>query len=97
MPARKHADGGPAWLGAARDHLDVARDLLNNKSEPLGPRPADLSDVITDLAIAGPAVCALRALRRVAPDLTLDSAPLREGAASMAWISFCGSLLRCWM
>ncbi len=67
------------------DHLDVARDLLNNKSEPLGPRPADLVDVITDLAIAGPAVCALRALRRVAPGLALDSAPLREGAASMGW------------
>jgi len=31
----------------------------------LGPRPSDLVDVLTDMAIAGPGVCALRALSRV--------------------------------
>lgn len=45
------------------NHLRAA-DAVKQLS--LGPRPDDLIDVLTRMAIAGPGVCALRALSRVA-------------------------------
>lgn len=47
-------------LGAHVRMADRVRDL------DLGPRPDDLVDVLASMAIAGPGVCALRALSRVA-------------------------------
>lgn len=43
-------------------HLRAADGV---KELSLGPRPDDLADVLTAIAIAGPGVCALRALSRV--------------------------------
>ena len=43
-------------------HLEAADDV---RRLPLGPRPDDLLDVLVRMAIAGPGVCALRALSRV--------------------------------
>jgi hypothetical protein len=46
--------------------------------------PADLSDVITRVALAGPGVSALRALKRCAPGLELTDRRLLSGAARIA-------------
>lgn len=51
----------------AGQHFHAVVDLVSNHSS-LGPRPDDLVEVLTDLAIAGPGVCALRALGRVSSD-----------------------------
>ena len=46
-----------------------------------GPAEAsDLVDILTDLALGGPGVCALRALRRVAPTLAWDDPALLSAA-----------------
>ncbi len=60
-------------LGDDDDPDDVGRGLAEHvaalraiRAEELGPRPDDLVDVLARLALAGPGVCALRALSRVA-------------------------------
>ncbi|WP_325551119.1 helicase-related protein [Flexivirga sp.] len=63
-------------------HAEQARTM---SAEDLGPRPADLVDVLASMAIGAPGVCALRALRRVvSPDLTLDDVEIRAGAYEIA-------------
>lgn len=51
----------------------------------LGPQPEDLLDVLTEIALAGPGVCALRALGRVIDDGDLADADLRSTASDWAW------------
>ena len=67
------------------DHVAHACGILDGSVE-LGRRPADLSLVLAQLALAGPGVCALRALgrgvRRI--DKSLDFA-LRNQAGPIAW------------
>lgn len=46
--------------------------------------PSDLLDILTDLALGGPGVCALRALRRVAPTLEWDDPDLLSAAFIVA-------------
>ena len=41
-------------------HLDEARAMVAAGTEVLGRPPADLAEVLTDLAVGGPAQCALR-------------------------------------
>jgi hypothetical protein len=50
--------------------------------QTLGPRPADIAEVIADLALAGPAVCALRALLRLLPES--DEIDLRLASVKIA-------------
>lgn len=50
----------------------------------IGRPPDDLCDVLADIALAGPGVCALRALRRACPNLAADDAVLRTAAAKVA-------------
>ena len=55
-------DGEPLW---SRDRMAVRRtlwDSIRRGHTRLGKRPADLVPVLCRLALAGPAVCALRAL-----------------------------------
>lgn len=66
-----------------RDHLLLLQQALNGKLN-LGPRPKDLPRVMAELAIAGPGVCAHRALRRVAPELSQDDQNLLSAAAHIA-------------
>ncbi|GAB3488115.1 DEAD/DEAH box helicase [Flexivirga lutea] len=67
--------------GLAR-HTEQA---LTIRAEDLGPRPADLVDVLTSMAIGGPGVCALRALGRVVDEaLTLDDVQTRAAAYEVA-------------
>lgn len=51
----------------------------------LGPRPDDLADVLTRMAVAGPGVCALRALSRVAGGAdALANPDIRDAAYRIA-------------
>lgn len=51
---------------------------------PLGPQPDDLVDVLCDLALAGPGVCALRALHRIGAGLEAADPNLLSAAARIA-------------
>lgn len=55
------------------------------KELKLGPRPDDLADVLTSMAVAGPGVCALRALSRVAGGTAaLKDPAIRNSAYTIA-------------
>jgi hypothetical protein len=74
-----------AESGALADAIDAARKLVAAATS-LGRPPGDLYDVLARLALAGPAVCALRALARVADGLDpYSDLALRDGAAQAAW------------
>ena len=49
----------------------------------LGRPPDDLCAVLARLALGGPAVCALRSLRRTAPGLAWDDLALLDAAATV--------------
>jgi hypothetical protein len=53
---------------ALHEHLDHARELISDPTS-LGRVPDDLTSVVARLALAGPGTTALRALRRIAPEL----------------------------
>jgi len=80
------------WRSATSDHESGTRfkdhiDLLVSMAEgniPLGPQPDDLVDVLCDLALAGPGVCALRALRRIGVALDASDPNLLSAAARIA-------------
>ena len=66
-----------------RDHLQYLVEAAGGELN-LGPRPDDLPRVLAELALAGPGVCALRSLRRVAASLELDDHRLLSAAARVA-------------
>jgi hypothetical protein len=68
---------------AFQDH--VAELAAAVKAHDIGASSADLSDLLVDVALGSPAVCALRALKRIAPELSLDDPRLLSGAAAVAW------------
>jgi len=80
------------WRSATTDHEAGTRfkdhiDLLVSMAEgniPLGPQPDDLVDVLCDLALAGPGVCALRALHRIGAGLEAADPNLLSAAARIA-------------
>jgi hypothetical protein len=62
------------------------RELQELNASTLGRRPADLVEVVADLALAGPGVCALRALARVTGGRSVWSdSDLRWSAADVSW------------
>jgi hypothetical protein len=69
----KHTDGFV-------QHSWEAWETLNNADIEIGSPPDDLIDVLTDLAIGGPSVCALRALSAVS-GLPLTHTAVLDGAA----------------
>lgn len=75
-----------AHLGVAEALATMGLDAAEQVRElDLGPRPHDLEDVLISLAIASPAVVALRALSRVAGDEdVLSDTELRIGAYKIA-------------
>jgi len=83
------ADG---WVTASPDHESGTRfrehveqlALVMDEGLDLGPRPEDLSDIMAQLALAGPGTCALRALARIAPGLALDDPAMLSAAAKIA-------------
>jgi hypothetical protein len=67
-------------------HLHHLVDAMDGRLDPpLGRPPEDLVRVLAEIALAAPATCALRALRRAAPGLPSDDASLLGGAAQTAW------------
>jgi hypothetical protein len=70
------------------DAADVGFDqhietfIETDAADGLGPAPLDLPEVLADVALGSPAVCALRALQRIAPTASL--AELLQGAAEIA-------------
>ena len=63
-------DGADYWVeGKAgqglRAHVDEARAMVDYGIEALGRPPDDLADVLAELAVGGPAQCALRAINAV--------------------------------
>jgi len=72
---------GGGWV----EHVEHARSLLDG-SLRLGRRPADLSQVVAELALGGPGTVALRALARTCGglDTAADDDP-RMAAARVAW------------
>ena len=72
------------------EHVDELRKLLHGELE-LGRQPADLPEVLALAAIAGPGVCALRALTRISgggerassPELRNRAGWIAEGVRSL--------------
>jgi hypothetical protein len=70
-----------AW----KEHVAQLTDFAHRAGQ-LGPAPADLADVLALLAVAGPAVAALRALARVAgSDRAIEDVSVRDAAGTVAW------------
>ena len=72
--------GEDAW----GDHLDALREAVRARRIG-GTVPDSALDLIVDLALGSPAICALRALRRVAPTLEWDDPALLTAASRVAW------------
>lgn len=68
---------------AFQDH--VAELAAAVKAHDIGASSADLSDLLVDVALGSPAVCALRALKRIAAELSWDDPRLLSAAAEVAW------------
>ncbi|OGL41354.1 MAG: hypothetical protein A2161_20360, partial [Candidatus Schekmanbacteria bacterium RBG_13_48_7] len=68
---------------ALNDHLQLFNSVFKGKIE-LSKPPRDLDIVFTELALGSPAICAARALKRVAPNLQSDSTVLMNAAAKIA-------------
>ena len=69
-----------------KDHIDRLVSMAEGAEDniPLGPQPDDLVDVLCDLALAAPGVCALRALRRIGAGLDSSDPNLLSAAARIA-------------
>jgi hypothetical protein len=74
--------GGLASEDAFKDHVAALKAAAVGD---LGPPSTDALDLLVDVALGSPAVCALRALRRVAPELAWDDPRLLSAAANVAW------------
>ncbi len=66
-----------------KNHIDLLVQLVEGKIE-LGPQPEDLIDVLCEMALAGPGVCALRALLRLAPKMDPFKPSILEAAVRIA-------------
>ena len=75
--------GALATEDAFRVH--VAELWAASSNADVGQVSDEMLDLLVDVALGSPAVCALRALRRVAPDLAWDDPSLLSGAAQVAW------------
>jgi hypothetical protein len=80
------ADGDAEDTGSSfRAHADQLDAALRPRGGlSLGRPPGDLVAVLAKLVLAGPAVCALRSLKRAAPGLALDAPALLDAAATVA-------------
>ena len=79
--------GGFVKLGeedAWPDHVDALRNAVKKRQVDGAVRDNTL-DLLVDLALGSPAICALRALHRIAPTLAWDDPELLTEAARIAW------------
>jgi hypothetical protein len=66
-----------------REHVAEMRSAATGRL--FGPVGETLIDLLVDVALGSPAVCAARALRRIAPDLAWDDPQLLTAANQVAW------------
>ena len=77
---------GLATLGheeGFKEHVAELHSATVNRN--FGPVGDTILDLLVDVALGSPAVCALRALRRIAPDLDWDDPRLLKAANQVAW------------
>lgn len=80
------ASGGLAALASEDGFREHVAELASAAAKrDFGALPDDLRDLLVDVALGSPAVCALRALRRIAPELAWDDPRLLSAAAKVAW------------
>lgn len=65
------------------EHVEHFASAIED-SYRLGEMPGDMLDILTELALGSPAICAARALRRIAPSLAYDDPVLLSAAAGVA-------------
>jgi hypothetical protein len=82
---REHTHEEKSRRGWER-HIAEARKILTTEAfvAALGPPPADLVTVLAWVALAGPAVCALRTLQRVTDPSAHHTVELQSPAGSLA-------------
>lgn len=68
---------------AYQDHVRELAAAVTTRD--VGALSADLSDLLVDVSLGSPAVCALRALKRIAPELAWGDPYLLSAAAEVAW------------
>lgn len=66
------------------DHVERARETMDGPLE-LGRPPDDLVEVLASMAVAGPAICALRALTRHSGRDDRGHQQIRNAAGKIAW------------
>ena len=66
-------------------HDHIAELATAVRTRHIGASSEDLSDLLVDVALGSPSVCALRALKRIAPELAWDDPRLLSAAAEVAW------------
>ena len=66
-----------------REHISLFNMAIEGRLQ-LGPRPKDLAKRVAQLALAGPGTCALRALKRISPELNWDHPELLTGATRIS-------------
>lgn len=66
-----------------KEHVAELRTVATDRQ--FGPVSETLIDLLVDVSLGSPAVCALRALRRIAPDLAWDDHRLLKAANQVAW------------
>lgn len=80
---------GPAGLSELaskegfREHVAELSHAATTRD--FGTISEDLRELLVDVALGSPAVCALRALHRIAPELAWDDPQLLSTAAQVAW------------
>ena len=84
-----------AWVGSPygfatlgneegfKEHVAELRTVATERT--FGPVPDTLLDLLVDVALGSPAVCALRALHRIASDLEWDDHRLLKAANQVSW------------
>ncbi len=65
------------------EHVDLFSSAFAS-AFTLGSMPEDLLEIVSEIALGSPAICALRALHRIAPSLSWDNSVLLSAAATVA-------------
>ena len=77
-------EGAAGW----KKHVAEASQMLANPRTKLGRPPADLAEVVAQVALAGPAVTALRAIARITGGAETATDPLRRHMAGKVAFGF---------
>lgn len=79
------ADGLKGLAAEEAYHEHVSELAGTAEKRTFSGLPENLAELLVDVALGSPATCALRALKRVAPELAWDDPQLLRSAAQVAW------------